>query len=500
MDLLQKDDAAKIYALFCTKLNKIDAILLFGLYYSDVSNFRENEIEKFIIIGQQLLTYLKRNSFQVLEESDSISKLFYDKEDEIDKKCHPDFFINEEFEIDIDKIQNFTKEFNKQLSTPISFKFIPEQKDSPDEDAFEEQEKNEEKEPKEIVVQESDNAREAIEKFLSLYPSLSKKSQKRFQRSVLLLGIRNGSFISSFLRAYFKVFFIEEDEEKVKKIKSLKNNSQVSRYDGNYLDCPETACLDAVWSYTAIARMKKDEIIQALLNIEVGLIEGGYAFISFMYGSGHKTINGHYYTLMNEDSFRTIVAKARNLEIKNEWTKEYTRKDGSTAKRLNIILQKNTQETGNPYFESDTTEEYPQSIDVQKFQLVSRAKTMLQPEIETEVEQKITISKDGRIWITRSKLIGANGETEAFEKKIISIDKAIAEKIFFMVYRTLFLQEHVKVSDAGEWELTLTATNDDIYTATGTFGVSLLYNNKIDICKLVRESIPVEGLWVFDDL
>ena len=125
---------------------------------------------------------------------------------------------------------------------------------------------------------------------------------------------------------------------------------------------------------------------------------------------------------------------------------------------------------------------------------------MLQPEIETEVEQKITISKDGRIWITRSKLIGANGETEAFEKKIISIDKAIAEKIFFMVYRTLFLQEHVKVSDAGEWELTLTATNDDIYTATGTFGVSLLYNNKIDICKLVRESIPVEGLWVFDDL
>lgn len=500
MNLFQKKDAVDIYSLFLTKLSKIEALFLFGLYYSNNERFTEEEIDEKITIAQQLLTYLKRNPYPVLENKDTINSLFFDNDDEVDKSCHPDYLIGDALEIDIEKIQDLLSEFNSRLEIPAALVFIekkeeeiPEIEDLPEENIVE-------VEPEDTVFRESDNAKEVIDKFLSYFPPLSKKQLRKHPRSVLLLGISNGRFISRFYSEKFHVYFIEDDPDKVRKIKRLPN---VVRFDTDYLDTPEEAYLDAVWSYIAIGRMKKDEIVQALKNIEIGLMDDGYACISFLYGNGHKTINNHYYTLMDEDSFRTIVAKAKGLQIVDIWNREYVKSDGTVSKRLNVILQKKEVNSTFKIFDNDhhPLDWFPKSIDVQKLQLTSKASLIEMPEIGTEIEQKITISKDGRIWITRNKLIDNSDEiiTEQIEKKIISIDKDSAERIFFMVYRSVFLNQREKLVDSGEWTLTLTATNEDIFNATGSFGIPVLFNDKTDVCKLIRESIPVDGLWIFDN-
>lgn len=501
MEPLLKNSVTEIYALFTSKLTKIESLFLVGLYYSNKSSFTEDEIDQRLIIAQQLLTYLKRNPFPVVEDKDSIERLFLDQDDKVDSNCHPDFLIGDEEEINIEKIQNSIPEFNEKLNQPIVFNYIVQQPEEAVNSENEEitEEKIVEENPEDSVFKESDNAKETIKRFLKYYPPLTKKQQKRQPRSVLMLGISTGRFIAKFLNERFSVYFIENDVEKVRKTKKL---PRLYRCKKNYLDCPEDSSLSAIWSYTAIARMKKDEIIQALKNIEIGLIDNDYACISFMYGNGHKTINSHYYTLMDEDSFRAIVAKAKNLEIKEMWTREYTRNDGSAAKRLNVILQKksNFREL-KIHSDEETVDTLPQSVDIQKIQLTSRISTMVMPEPGTEVEQKITISKDGRIWITRNKFVDMDDglKTELLENKIISIDKDVVEKIFFMVYRSVFLNQRERICDTGEWELNITATNEDVYCATGSFGVPVLFRDK-DVCKIIRESIPSECLWIFNDL
>jgi len=91
MELLQKDNALDIFELFFSKLTKLEAIFLFGNYYSDSSIVSEQDIDKVLIIGQQLLTYLKRNPFPNLENKDTIENLFYDQDDDVDLNCHPNF-------------------------------------------------------------------------------------------------------------------------------------------------------------------------------------------------------------------------------------------------------------------------------------------------------------------------------------------------------------------------------------------------------------------------
>ena len=118
MEPLLKNSVTEIYALFTSKLTKIESLFLVGLYYSNKSSFTEDEIDQRLIIAQQLLTYLKRNPFPVVEDKDSIERLFLDQDDKVDSNCHPDFLIGDEEEINIEKIQNSIPEFNEKLNQP----------------------------------------------------------------------------------------------------------------------------------------------------------------------------------------------------------------------------------------------------------------------------------------------------------------------------------------------------------------------------------------------
>ena len=127
MEPLLKNSVTEIYALFTSKLTKIESLFLVGLYYSNKSSFTEDEIDQRLIIAQQLLTYLKRNPFPVVEDKDSIERLFLDQDDKVDSNCHPDFLIGDEEEINIEKIQNSIPEFNEKLNQPIVFNYIVQQ-------------------------------------------------------------------------------------------------------------------------------------------------------------------------------------------------------------------------------------------------------------------------------------------------------------------------------------------------------------------------------------
>lgn len=120
MVLLRKEEVVDIYNLFLSKLSKLESTFLLGLYYSEQSSFTEEEIDKYLIIAQQLLTFLKRNRYPETKDNETIEKLFYDHTDEIDSNTHPDYLIGKEDKLDVEKIQQAITIFNQYVAEPIS--------------------------------------------------------------------------------------------------------------------------------------------------------------------------------------------------------------------------------------------------------------------------------------------------------------------------------------------------------------------------------------------
>ena len=489
MELLVNTDVLKIFNLFCSKLNKKESVFLLGTYYSENYIISNSMFKKNIVIAQQLLTYLKRNPFPRLEGNDTFEKLFYDDTDSVNCNCHPDYCIDDIEDIDIEKIKTILPELNCSVDRPIK---NLEKKIEPSKIIIPEQIKIVQPQREEVIsksvktelVFENHYKKTVANVFLHYLQKKKKNDKSIIQQDILECDSGNGFFTRLFLNSYKHVYVLD-DKQKSNQLKSHPRYHKLSSF-------PETLLFDGIFSYDAVSHKRKEEIIQTMNLFESLLKDSGYLFLSFMYGNGHKVINNEYSTLLDESEFTTLAAKIKYLKIHKIWVSSYLVKGKVEKKRLNIILQKSKEQNEiKTYTDSMTIEELPKSIDIQKLVLVSQISSDKLK--ENEIEQTITITRDGRIWISRK----FSDDSIPTEKKVVTIERESVAKLFFMIYRSVFLQKREKNTNNGNWNLTIISANDDVFEATGSFGTPVLFNGK-DVCKLIRENIPAERLWIFD--
>ena len=119
---------------------------------------------------------------------------------------------------------------------------------------------------------------------------------------------------------------------------------------------------------------------------------------------------------------------------------------------------------------------------------------------DEEVEQRLTILKNGRVWFSGYNYGSGYGKFEIGRKIQLSIGKKQAIFILEKINK-FFKNKNIDMfaTDIGLWELLIVNENNEVNKFSGSLFGGVIEDN-IDLTELIRKSIPIENLFVFDDL
>ena len=120
------------------------------------------------------------------------------------------------------------------------------------------------------------------------------------------------------------------------------------------------------------------------------------------------------------------------------------------------------------------------------------------PEPDDEVEQRLTITSEGKVWLSRYRFGSGFDEHELIEKANNSISKEAANEILGAIER-YFAVEYVRdmATDIGSWDLELTNTDGKAFTMIGPLCDSQDPTLEV-ISELIRSRLEREDLFAFD--
>lgn len=120
------------------------------------------------------------------------------------------------------------------------------------------------------------------------------------------------------------------------------------------------------------------------------------------------------------------------------------------------------------------------------------------PEPDEEVEQKLTIVADGRVWFSGYNYGQGFEQYERGRTKSYSIRKEAAAYILNAV-GTYFSNDYdtVFATDIGSWEMTITNTEGKPYHFKGSLCCDF-YVDGVDLSDLIRDTLDMPDLFVFD--
>ena len=119
------------------------------------------------------------------------------------------------------------------------------------------------------------------------------------------------------------------------------------------------------------------------------------------------------------------------------------------------------------------------------------------PEPEDEVEQHLTIFKDGSVFISRYQYGEGSGYT-LHSEELRLISSTSVEKIFD-AFTKYFCKDHkvILASDIGCWHLYLTNEKDDLYRESGALCCDLRVG-RVGLSSLIRKELNEKRLLLFD--
>ena len=136
---------------------------------------------------------------------------------------------------------------------------------------------------------------------------------------------------------------------------------------------------------------------------------------------------------------------------------------------------------------------------LRKMQLISNSLCYgPDPEPNDEIEQRLTITSNGRVWLSRYRYGMGTDVHELYEKNSFSISLESAKRILRVV-SDYFGKEYEPyyVTDVGYWNLLLTDTNGQIHKIFG----SLSYNSELGLgglSEFIRSELRINDLLIFD--
>lgn len=118
------------------------------------------------------------------------------------------------------------------------------------------------------------------------------------------------------------------------------------------------------------------------------------------------------------------------------------------------------------------------------------------PEPSDEIEQRLTVTANGRVWFTGYIFGEKPGKHPVGRKAYSNIGAASAQKLLDLLER-YFSDEYLipMATDVGSWELCLYSDVVNVYR--GSLCEDLVIDD-IPLSYYMRSLIPIEGLMVFD--
>ena len=120
------------------------------------------------------------------------------------------------------------------------------------------------------------------------------------------------------------------------------------------------------------------------------------------------------------------------------------------------------------------------------------------PESSDEIEQRLTVSANGRVWFTGYVFGEEPGKHPVGRKAYRNIGPELAKKLLDLLEQ-YFSEEYLipMATDIGSWELHLHSETANVYR--GSLCEDLVIGN-IPLSCYMRSVIPIEGLFAFDGI
>ena len=117
------------------------------------------------------------------------------------------------------------------------------------------------------------------------------------------------------------------------------------------------------------------------------------------------------------------------------------------------------------------------------------------PDPDDEVEQRLTINDEGRVWFSGYNF-GRNGESyEKARSKNFKIEKTATDRLL-LCNCSLFCNEYDGIfTDIGNWEMKLTNTEGTAYKFRGSLCSDFDYEG-INLSDLVRDIVGMDDLYL----
>ena len=138
-------------------------------------------------------------------------------------------------------------------------------------------------------------------------------------------------------------------------------------------------------------------------------------------------------------------------------------------------------------------------MEIQKIRIVSNNISYGHcPMPEDEVEQRLTITADGRVWFSGYNLGQGFGKYENGRTRNLSIGKDAATRILKAV-GACFSDDYVTVfvTDIGCWEMTITNTEGKPCEFKGSLNADFIIAD-VDLSDLIRDTLDMPDLFLFD--
>ena len=120
------------------------------------------------------------------------------------------------------------------------------------------------------------------------------------------------------------------------------------------------------------------------------------------------------------------------------------------------------------------------------------------PQPDDEVEQRLTINCDGRVWFSGYNLGSSREQFQRARTKNYKIEKTLADNLLNAL-ADHFGNEYYETfsTDVGEWVMEMTNTEGTTYKFSGSLCADFDYHGT-DLSDLVRDTLGMEDLYVFD--
>jgi len=120
------------------------------------------------------------------------------------------------------------------------------------------------------------------------------------------------------------------------------------------------------------------------------------------------------------------------------------------------------------------------------------------PEPDEEVEQRLTLSNDGRVWFSGYNFVYDLDHYVRGRHQQFKIDKAKAD-IIFSAFSRFFSDEFKEVfaTDIGLWEMIITNEEDRAFSFSGSLCADYEIDG-VDLSDLLRKEVGIDNLFAFD--